>query len=57
MGHDRRYLRAVSLGCAGMSRTLIAAIVALLIIDALALCACVPSDAGQCRPHTFQLGC
>lgn len=28
-----------------------------LILGLIALAGCVPSDAGQCRPHTFQLGC
>lgn len=35
--------------------TLIAAIV--IGFAVLALTGCVPSDAGQCKPHTFQLGC
>lgn len=34
---------------------LIVAIVGFLA--ALALSGCMPSDAGQCRPHSFTIGC
>lgn len=36
---------------------LILAAVGLILGLTLAVSGCVPSDAGQCKPHTFQLGC